>query len=198
VRARCLAAALVLLVSCGGSDRAPSEQEAESLADLTLLPDEAPPGLEPDEEATGPIGSLRDVLPPRSDAPQLPPLAKAVRRAFLGGYDAVYAGTEEEGAASLTSTVLRFSESEHASAFLTYLRDVQSEAVTVGSSELLEAPGLGEEGYRWHGQAPGGETSGCVWRRGELVLTLTLGGPLGRAPADRAFELARGLDARLD
>lgn len=198
MRARCLAVALLLPVSCGGPDPAPSQQEAESLADLTLLPDEAPAPLEPDEEATGPIGSLRQVLPPRSDAPQLPALAKAVRRAFLGGYDAVYAGTEEEGPASLTSTVLRFSESAHASAFLAYLRDVKSEAVTVGSSELLEAPGLGEEGYGWHGQAPGGETSGCVWRRGELVLTLTLGGPLGRAPAERAFELARGLDARLD
>jgi hypothetical protein len=185
-------------VACGGSDRTPAEQEAESLAGLTLRPDAVPDALEPDEEATGPIGSLRDVLPPRSDAPQLPPLAKSVRRAFLSGYDAVYAGTEEDGPTSLTSSVLRFSEATHASAFLTYLRDVQSEAVMVGSSELLEAPGLGEEGYGWHGQAPGGETSGSVWRRGELVFTLTLGGGLGDVPAERALELARDLDASLD
>lgn len=198
MRAGYLAAALFLLVSCGGSDETPSAREAESLAGFTLRPEEAPAGLEPDEAATGPIESLRDVLPPRSDAPQLPPLAKSVRRAFLGGYDAVFAGTEEDGPTSLASSALRFSEAAHAAAFLTYLRDIQSEAVTVGSSELLETPNLGEEGYGWHGQAPGGETSGCSWRRGDLVLTLTLGGPLGRAPAERAIELARGLDARLD
>lgn len=197
MRARALVLALLAATSCGGSDEAPFEQEGDGLAALALRPDEAPSGLELDEEASGPIDSVRGVLPPRPDAPQLPPLPKTVLRAFLGGYDAVYAGNTDTGPTSASSSVIRFSGSESAAAFLAYLRVIQSQASTVGSSETLDTPGLGEEGYGWHRTAPGGETAGCSWRRGDLVLTLTLGGPLGRVPAQHAIELARRLDARL-
>lgn len=197
MRALALAVALVAAASCGGSDRAPFEEEGDGLGALVLRPDEAPSGLELDEETGGPIDSVRELLPPRTDAPQLPSLPKTVLHAFLGGYDAVYAGNPDTGPTSASSSVIRFSASDSAAAFLAYLRKVQSEAITVGSSEIVETPGLGEEGYGWHRSAPGGETAGCSWRRGDLVLTLTLGGPLGRAPVQQAIELARRLDARL-
>jgi hypothetical protein len=63
--------------------------------------------------------------------------------------------------------------------------------------ELVETPGLGEEGYGWHRAAPGAETSGCSWRRDDLVLTLTLGGSAGDASPGVAIELAGTVDARL-
>jgi hypothetical protein len=186
-----VALAVLAATSCGGSDSSPEEAAAD-LSRFTLAPGEVPDGLRPDQEATGPIGSLREVLPPSSDAPQLPPLAKEVRHGFAGGYDAVYRGD----ALSLTSTAIQFSEPEQAAGFLAFLREVQAETITPGASELLEAPTLGE-GYGWHRVVPGGETSGCSWRREGLVLTLTLAGPLGSAPAERALELARSLNDRL-
>ena len=126
-------------------------------------------------------------------------LPKVIRRSFVGGYDARYVGTGEDGPTSLTSSVLRFSDDTGAGGFLEYLREIQSQTSTreVGTVELLEAPGLGEEGYAWHRAAPGVETSGCSWRRGDLVLTLTLGGPAGRAAPATALELAGTVDARL-
>ena len=195
-----LVLSLALAISaCGGSDGDGPQEAASELADLALRPDEAPGGLELDEETSGPRVFLRDVLPPESDSPHFPLVPKAVRRAFRGGYDARYVGTEQEGPTSLASSVLRFADAENAAAFLDYLREVQSARSTrqVGAIELLEAPGLGEEGYAWHRVVPGAETSGCSWRRGDLVLTLTLTGPLGQAPPDSTTELAGTVDARL-
>ncbi len=191
---------MAVLTACGGSVENGSPQDvASELADVALRPEEAPEGLELDEEASGARAFLRDVLPPESDSPELPLLAKMVRRAFAGGYDARYVGTGEDGPTSLASSVLQFSDAVNATAFLDYLRAVQSLTSTrgVGSSELVETPGLGEEGYGWHRVAPGAESSGCSWRRGDLVLTLTLGGPPGHAPAAAAIELGRTVDSRL-
>ena len=188
------------LVACGGPDGGGSSADGGSeLADLALRPEEAPEGLELDEDASGERALLRDVLPPESSSPHLPPLAKPVRRAFEGGYDARYVGTGQAGPTSLASSALRFADADSATAFLDYLRQVHSLRSTreVGSVELVETPGLGEEGYGWHRRVPGAETSGCSWRRGELVLTLTLGGPLGRAGPEAAIELAGTVDARL-
>ena len=189
----------IALTACGGSDGRVPEEAASELADLALRPEEAPEGLELDEDASGARAFLRDVLPAESESPELPLLAKPVRRAFQGGYDARYVGSGEGGPTSLASTVLRFADDANADAFLDYLREVQSARSTreVGSIEVLEAPGLGEEGYGWHRVMPGAEISGCSWRRGDLVLTLTLGGPLGRAAPESALELAGTVDARL-
>ena len=187
-------------VACGGSDEAPDRGPASELAPLPLRAEEAPEGLELDRD--GPIDSLRDVLPPPSAVPQLPPLGKSIHAGFIGGYEVIYRGSPDQGPTSATSSALRFEEPEVAAAFLEYLREVQTGEVTLGSSrqdiELLEAPTLGDEGYGWHRVAPGGETSGCSWRRGDLVLTLTLGGPVGRAPSTEALELSRAVDSRLD
>jgi hypothetical protein len=125
-----------------------------------------------------------------------------MHRDFLGGYEAVYRGSSDQGPTSASSSALRFAAPETADSFLDYLREAQAGEVTVGSSrediQLLDTPNLGEEGYGWHRLAPGGETSGCSWRRGDLVLTLTLGGPVGRAPSAAAIELSRAVDSRLD
>lgn len=201
MRALALSLTILALASCGGPER-PGEGTGSDLADLPLRADEAPAGLELDSDASGPIDSLREVLPPQSAVPQLPPLTKEMHRDFLGGYHAVYRGSPDQGPTSASSSGLRFAAPETAASFLEYLRDVQAGEITVGSSrvdvQLLETPSLGEEGYGWHRVAPGGETSGCSWRRGDLVLTLTLGGPVGRAPAASALELAREVDSRLD
>jgi hypothetical protein len=195
-----LAFALPLLaVSCGDGDGEDNGDSGSPLADLALRQDEAPAGLDLDEDASGEMESLQDVLPPSNDVPQVQPLPKPVRRAFEAGYDARYADTGQDGPTSLSSSVLRFTDAGNADAFLDYLREVQSRTGTreVGSVELLEAPGLGEEGYAWHRAVPGAETSGCSWRRGDLVLTLTLGGPAGRAAPATALDLAGTVDSRL-
>jgi hypothetical protein len=201
VRALALALALLAAVSCGGSSGDTSDEEGETLADLALRPDEVPEGLDLDDDASGPMASLRDVLPPETAAPHLPDLAKEARRSFVAGYDAVYRAQDQQGLAEVTSSVIRFAEADQASTFLAYLREIQTSEVTVGSSradvEQLDTPALGEEGYGWHRSAPGGESAGCSWRREDLVFTLTLSGPLGGAPADRAVELAGRLDGRL-
>jgi hypothetical protein len=197
-RVLCLSVAF-LAVACSGPEGDSPGESGSPLADLALRRDEAPQGMDLDDEASGELGSIQEVLPPRADVPQLEPLPKPVRRAFLEGYDARYVGTGQDGPTSLTSSVLRFSDTANADAFLEYLQEVQSQTSTreVGTVELVETPGLGEEGYGWHRAAPGAETSGCSWRRGDLVLTLTLGGVAGQASPETAIELAGTVDARL-
>jgi hypothetical protein len=195
---RPLACALVLLLTSCGGDESVDRQGAGELAGFVLREDEAPPGLE--LEARNRIESLRDVLPPTAAAPQLPPLPTELRRAFEDGYEAAYAGGSDEGLSSGVSSVLRFSDQGNAGLFLDYLRDAQSAPLSPrapGSIELVEAPTLGDEGYAWHSLAPGGETSGCSWRRGDLVLTLTLSGTVGSAPSAATLELGRSIDSRL-
>jgi len=194
-----LALALLFLAACGGSAGEGSDDSGSPLADLALRPDEAPAGMELDEDASGQLTFFRDVLPPQSDIPQVEPVPKSVRRSFLGGYHARYVGDEESEGRSLSSSVLQFTDPANAASFLDYLREVQSQTSTreVGTVEILETPGLGEEGYGWHRAAPGAETSGCSWRRGDLVVTLTLGGSAGEASPEMANDLAGTVDARL-
>lgn len=189
--------AIFLVTSCGGDSGQDQADDGSGLADLVLHADEAPTGSRLDEDASGAIESLREVLPPRSDAPELPPLARSARRGFVVGYDVVYHGTPESGLGEVVSSVVRFADASQATAFLGYLRMAQTQAISVGISESVETPSLGEEGYGWHRTVPGGETSGCSWRQGELVFTLTLSGRLGKAPAELASELARTIDQRL-
>jgi hypothetical protein len=199
VRKLALATLLLTAVSCGGSPD-PTEERGSELADLTLRDHDAPAGMELDEDSSGPMGSVRDVLPPATDVPHLPRLAKEARRSFEAGYDAVYRAETQEAPAEVSSSVVRFGDATSAGAFLDYLHEVQTSEVTVGSSraqiEEVAAPSMGEEGYAFHRSTPGGETSGCSWRRGELVFTLTLTGSLGEASAERALELGRLVDER--
>ena len=194
----CALAALLAAAGCGGSEQPEDGRAADELARFVLSEDEAPPGLE--LEGRSRIGSLRDVLPPTTAAPQLAPLPTELRGAFEDGYEAVYAGEAGSGPTSVISSVLRFSDDASAEGFLDYLREAQSVPISPrapGSLELVEAPTLGDGGHAWHSTAPGGETSGCSWRRGNLVLTLTLGGPVGSAPSSLATELGRSIDSRL-
>lgn len=187
---------ILLLAGCGGPE--PDGSGRSELEGFTLRPDEAPQGLE--LASQGPIESFREVLPPRTAAPQLPPLGTEVRRAFLGGYEAVYRG-RQGGLSSAASSVLRFSDAGAAAAFLEHLRGIQAAEVAVGSSrmdtELLEAPAIGDQAYAWHRVTPGAETSGCSWQHDDLVLTITLGGAIGHAPAAASLDLARTVDAGL-
>lgn len=197
MRALAASISILLLAGCGGPE--PDGSGRPELEGFTLRPDDAPEGLE--LASQGPIESFREVLPPRTAAPGLPPLGTEVRRAFLGGYEAVYRGRREGGLSSAASSVLRFSDSGAAAAFLEHLRGIQAAEVAVGSSrmdtELLEAPAIGDLAYAWHRVTPGAETSGCSWQHDDLVLTITLGGAIGRAPAAASLDLARTVDAGL-
>ena len=200
MRALLLATVVVAAASCGGSSESPAEEEGNELARLTLQSEDVPDGMELDEDSTGPMGSVREVLPPATDVPHLPRLAKEARRSFIAGYDAVYRAETQEAPAEVSSSVVRFGDATSAGAFLDYLQEVQTSEITVGSSraqiEEVAAPSLGEEGYAFHRSTPGGETSGCSWRLGELVFTLTLSGSLGEASVERALELGRLVDGQ--
>ncbi len=202
--ATCAVVALAA-AACDGADPAPAVEQAEVLQELPLREDEAPEGLAP-AQASGPLDSFRDVLPPSRVVPFLPPPPKEVSRGFEAGYQTVYLSKDDaaEALTSATSTAVRFSGQEVASRFLAFLRQAQEATVrTEGrkrlpeAGALVEAPSLGDGGYGWHRTLPGGETSGYVWRRGDLVMTLSLSGSIGSAPAAAALELARTIDGRL-
>ena len=99
---------IALFSACGGDEpAAPTERREEAasaLEDVPLREDEAPDALEPSDRGTGPIESLREVLPPRSLFPNLPPIPVAFARAFEGGFEVVYVRADgEEGPASAAS-----------------------------------------------------------------------------------------------
>jgi hypothetical protein len=201
-RAVVLAVAAVLLSGCGGDREAGSddrvEEAASELEDVPLREDEAPDALEPSEEGTGPIASLRGVLPPRSAFPNLPPIPGSIRRAFEGGYQVLYVRAEGgPGPASAASSVIRFGSSDRAGAFLAYLREVQVGAGRGPERVEVSVSDLGEEAFGWHLEEPFGESSTVVWTSGDLVLTVALGGRAGSAAPERAAALARTIDRRL-
>jgi hypothetical protein len=198
-----LIVAAVVLVGC---DRDASEtpverreEEASELEGVPLREGEVPEGLEPSEEGTGPIGSLREVLPPRSALPNRPPIPGQIVLAFRGGFETVYVqGTETGGgAASAASSAIRFSTEERAAAFLAYLRDVEVGSTRGPARTEVPVSGVGEEAFGWHTQEPLGESSTVVWRDGDLVLTVSVGGSIGSATPERAAGLARTVDRRV-
>jgi hypothetical protein len=83
-----------------------------------------------------------------------------------------------------------------ASELVAYLRllPVGGHAAT---PQEVPATGLGEEGYGWHLLVPENESSGYVWRSGDLVASVTLSGPVGRAGPEAALPLAERVDGRL-
>jgi len=194
VRAAILVFALASACDDGDGGPAPArdEQAGSGLASAPLRAPEIPDGLEPAPEGTGPIGSIREVLPPRRRFPNLPPLPEELREAFRDGYRRAFASPE----VNLSSTVVRLADSIAASAFLAYLRELP---VGGNAATAVEVPatGLGEEGYGWHLEVPGSESSGFTWRTGDLVATITMSGPIGEADPDAALPLAERVDGRL-
>ena len=206
VVAGCLALAFALVACDGDTGPTPAQERAESLEDVPLREDEAPDGLTPDEEASGPLGSFRELLPPQRAVPSLPQAPREITRGFEAGFQAVYRADDPggEGVSSASSSAVRFSGADVAGRFVGFLRGVQEATVRTEGREhlpeagaIVEAPGLGEEGYGWHRAVPGGETAGYIWRRGDLVVTVSLGGTIGSASTGAALQLARTIDGRL-
>jgi hypothetical protein len=183
---------MVALGACGDGDgtgeRTEVQRRGEELQEVPLRPNEAPDGLEEDARGTGPIAGLRDVIPPRRTAPGLPPVPRDLLRSFEAGYERLYRAARRSAA----SSALRFEDSAAATRFLRLLQEVH----TASYGPSLSAA-VGEEGYGWTHVVPGAESSGAVWRRGELVLTVSISGPMGQADAGAALELARRVDGRL-
>jgi len=190
---RALALALVALtVACDGPDggSGPSDDGGSGLAPVVLRAGEVPEGLEQDQ--AGPIASIRDVLPLRRRFPNLPPLPDGLAEGFVEGYRRSFAGPD--GASS--STVVRMADPTVASALVAYLR-LLPVGGHAGTPEEVPATGLGEEGYGWRLLVPRRESSGYVWRSGDLVAAVTLSGPVGRANPEASLSLAERVDERL-
>jgi hypothetical protein len=197
-----MTALIVLFSACGGDERATPterrEEAASALEDVPLQDEEAPDGLEPSDRGTGPIESLREVLPPRSLFPNLPPTPVALTRAFEGGFEVVYVRAEgEAGPASAASSAIRFADEGAASQFVSYFQEVQVGAGRGPERAVVSISGLGDEGFGWHQEEPLAESSTVVWRSGRLVLTVTLSGPISSATPERAQSLARRMDGRI-
>jgi hypothetical protein len=197
-----LALAVVLVAAgCDGEEagrRATAEEVGSELEDVPLREDEAPDGLEPSEQGTGPITSIREVLPPRTSLPNLPPIPAAIREGFEGGYQVVYLRAEgESGPASAASSALRFGGEDPARAFLSYFREVQAGAGRGQEREEISVTGLGDGAFGWHLEEPLAESSTVAWRSGDLVLTVTVSGRIGSADPERAVALARTIARRL-
>jgi hypothetical protein len=183
-------------------DASPTERREEAGSELEAVPlqeDEVPQNLERDDRGTGPMSTLRDVLPPRSALPNRPPLPQTLSDAFRGGYQTVYLRADQstDGPASVASTAIRFAESDAASAFLAYLREVQVGAGRGPERTEVPVSGIGDEAFGWHLEEPFGESSTVVWRSGDLLLTVAVGGSTGTADPARAAGLARAVDRRV-
>jgi hypothetical protein len=198
--------AVLALPTLAGCDRdepaSPGERREEAASALEGVPlqeNEVSRGLEPNEDGTGPIDSLRDVLPPRSTFPNLPPLPVQLSEAFRGGFETVYLRGEEEAGepASAASSAIRFSDEDAASSFVSYLREVQVGAGRGPERTEIPVSGLGDEAFGWHQEEPLGEASTVVWRAGNLVLTVSVGGSIGSASPERALGLARTVHGRV-
>ncbi|MGH2678388.1 MAG: hypothetical protein ACRDHB_08520 [Actinomycetota bacterium] len=196
-----MTAVIALFSACGGDEQATPterrEEAASALEDAPLREDEAPDGLEPSDRGTGPIESVREILPPRQFS-NLTPIPVALARAFQGGFEVAYdrAGGEE-GLASAASSAIRFADEGTASGFMSYFREVHVGAGRDPERAEFPVTWLGDEGFGWHQEEPLAESSTVVWRSGNLVRTVTLSGPIGAATPDRALALARRMEARL-
>jgi hypothetical protein len=211
-----LAVALVVLVACGGDDGpAAGEADAEEhpLAGVTLQPEDVPADLEADPQETGPAPGIRALLPRRRQFPSLPPLPDGLAAGFGDGYRAGYAVSGQLGAVPpppqegqvtfATSTVARMDEPETAADLFDYLMSLHLGVEAPLPRDEVPAAGLGDERYGWHKgvdisgpEVRGTESFGYVWRRGEMVLTVTLGGAPGAVSSEAARDLAGAVDAR--
>jgi hypothetical protein len=189
-----------LLAGCGdreGTPQAQREEVASELEDAPLREDEVPEGLETYQQATGPIASLREVLPPRLLLPSRPPLPGRLSDAFRGGYKTVYARARGRGPASAASTVVRFEDPGTAESFLVFFQEVQVGAGRDIGRQDVPISDLGDRAFGWHLTEPQAESSTVVWQRDALVVTVTMGGPIGTAGVDRTMALARHVNGRL-
>jgi hypothetical protein len=199
-----VALALVVLLAVGGCDGqeagrgARAEDVGSELEDVPLREDEAPEGLEASEEGTGPISSIREVLPSRTSIPNLPPIPPTIRQGFEGGFEVLYLRAEGQiGPSSVSSSAVRFGGEDAARAFLTYLREVQVGAGRGQERVEVTVSGLGDGAFGWHLEEPLAESSTVAWRTGDLVLTVTVAGRIGVADPERAVALARTVGGRV-
>lgn len=188
---------LVPAAACDGDPATPSapragEEPPAILEGVPLRPGEAPAGLRADADGTGPVTSIRQVLPSRQRFPALPPLPEGLREDFVGGYERRFIGGER----TASSSAVRFIDATAAATFLDYV-----ELLPVGGNaadaEAVAPSGLGEEGIGWFVRVPEAESSQFVWRVGEIVASLTLSGPVGEAGPEAALALAERVDGRL-
>ena len=190
-----LVGCLLLVGGCtggaGDGNETTVEERGHELEDVPLRPNEAPEGLRERERGTGPVNGLREVLPPRRTAPGLPPVPPDLRRTFRAGYQRLFAG----GGGSATSSALQFVDAASAARFFQLLSDVHD--VTVADEGLLPAAGLGEESYAWEHVVPGAQSAGAAWRRGDMVITVSLSGRVGEITVEVVLALARRVDGRL-
>jgi hypothetical protein len=203
---RAALAALLLLSGCDGGEEAteggPPPERVAALAGVPLRPEEVPQGLRPEEDRSGPIRSLREVLPSREAVPNRPPVPGGLTGAFRDGYQAVYTadsgglGSPPQGITSAASTAVRFTYGSAAGRFLEYLREVQTGAGQTAEREELPAEGLGEAGFGWRHKVPFAESFGYVWRSGDVVISLTMDGAVGATDAEEVLALAARIDAR--
>jgi hypothetical protein len=197
--ALCAVAATVVVLAASCDEGGPSgaggrDAEGSAMSSVPLRPGEAPRGLRLDPEGTGPVGSLGEILPPRTRFPNLRPVPARIKEAFRDGFERAFVDPDGEGAA--TSSAVRFADPLSAAVFLTYLRELPVGG-NASAAEDVPVAGLGEEGYGWHVEVPESESSGFGWRSGDLVLTLSLAGSLGEAGPETALELAERIDGRL-
>ena len=186
-------AVAVALAGCGADaprNETVVERRGDALEDVPLRANEAPDGLEEDARGTGPVAGLRDILPRRRDAPGLPPVPPELFESFVAGYERLFTGARRTAA----SSALRFADASSAAQFLSLLHDIHTDRLEEEGDLALE---LGDEGYAWTHDEPGAQSSGAVWRRGDLVLSVSLSGPLGEASPGGALGLARVIDTRL-
>jgi hypothetical protein len=213
---RLLAVAVVVLAACGGGDDPATDQpdpEDHPLAAVPLLEDDVPSGLEANPAETGPVPGIRALLPRRRQFPSLPPLPDGMVAAFRDGYRTGYAHPSQLGptpalpsegqVTSVTSTVARMEDVGTAADLFAYLMSLHLGVEAPLPREEVPSAGLGDERYGWHkpvaisgAEVRGTESFGYVWRRGELVFTVTLGGAPGSVTSGAARELAGVVDGR--
>jgi hypothetical protein len=168
----------------------------EDLEELLLRPDELPPGLKLDEEASGPVDEVSDSFIVEGG------LDREVEEGFVRGAERTYVAPRERleagGIAFVGSLGLLFGGVEDAEEVLDFSRRFQ---VGRGAPEGDELPadGLGEAGYGVHypPDRGGGESYGYVWRVDGMVLVVAVGGSAGSIDASRVLLLAETVDDRV-
>ena len=186
--ARRAVAALLTLAACTGG------LTADDLEGLLLRPEDVPPGLVLDPNASGVVEELAEAF--RVDRGIDP----AVEEGFVEGRENTYVAARAPQPGQLAfagSLALLFEDHGDAREFVAFAREVQLEDAPVAGE--LPADGLGDAGYGVHypPDRQGNESYGYVWRVGEVVLTVAVGGPAGSADAEGTLALAERVDQRV-
>jgi hypothetical protein len=183
-----LAAVLLALTACG------TGLSEEELDRILLQADELPPGLELDEEASGPVEEVSDSFIVEGG------LDREVEEGFVRGAERTYVAPPSTagGVAFVGSLGLLFAGVEDAEEFMDFSHGFQ---LGPGAPEGRELPadGLGDGGYGVHypPDRGGGESYGYIWRVEGLVLVVAVGGSAGSIDGSRVLLLAETVDDRV-